>query len=289
VLECIRYPIPNRKDLVSYLSNALVFSKFDMKSGFWQVQIDDCDRATQIADKFHDIVIDKTQLQRFLDSLNYIDFYKDFRKYCKLLFDRLLNNPPPWSDIQTNFHASEIGFGGILKQLVSLGSPEQIVRFHSGSWNSAQSNYSTIKKEILSVVLYITKFQSDLLNQRFLLKIDCKSAKYILKKDVENIVSKQIFSRWEAILSAFDFEVLIIQLLISSLVNFCSATMASKKDKEKIESQPLVLKPESTPFTPSPLSLSLFLLTLLFTLASLLPSTYFILKRIILILSLQSN
>jgi hypothetical protein len=29
--------------------------------------------------------------------------------------------------------AFEIGFGGILKQLVSPGSFEQIVRFHSGS------------------------------------------------------------------------------------------------------------------------------------------------------------
>ena len=64
--------------------------------------------------------------------------------------------------------AFEIGFGGILKQLVSLGSPEQIIRFYSRSWNSAQSNYSTVKKKkILSVVLCITKFQSNLLNQRF--------------------------------------------------------------------------------------------------------------------------
>jgi hypothetical protein len=39
VLEWIRYPIPNRKDLVSRLSEALVFSKFDMKSRFWQIQI----------------------------------------------------------------------------------------------------------------------------------------------------------------------------------------------------------------------------------------------------------
>jgi hypothetical protein len=31
VLEGIRYPFPNRKDLVSSLSDALVFSKFDMK------------------------------------------------------------------------------------------------------------------------------------------------------------------------------------------------------------------------------------------------------------------
>jgi hypothetical protein len=44
VLEWIRYPILNRKDLVSLLSDALVFSKFDIKSGFWQVQIDGRDR-----------------------------------------------------------------------------------------------------------------------------------------------------------------------------------------------------------------------------------------------------
>ena len=80
-------------------------------------------------------------------------------------------------------------------------SPEQIVRFYSGIWNNAQINYSTIKKEILSIVLCISKFQSDLLNQKFLLRIDCKSAKYIIEKDVENIASKQIFARWQAILS----------------------------------------------------------------------------------------
>jgi hypothetical protein len=44
VLEWIRYHIPNRKDLVSRLNDALVFSKFDMKSRFWQIQICDQDR-----------------------------------------------------------------------------------------------------------------------------------------------------------------------------------------------------------------------------------------------------
>ena len=41
-------------------------------------------------------------------------------------------------------------------------------------------NYSTIKKEILSIVLCISKFQSDLLNQKFLIRIDCISAKHVL-------------------------------------------------------------------------------------------------------------
>ena len=34
VLEWIRYPIPNKSDLMQRISNAKVFSKFDMKSGF---------------------------------------------------------------------------------------------------------------------------------------------------------------------------------------------------------------------------------------------------------------
>jgi hypothetical protein len=346
VLEWIRYPIPNRKDLVNRPSEALVFSKFDMKFGFWQIQIDDrdryktafttpfghyewnvmhfglknalsefqrimndilnpfshfvivyiddvliysksideywkhlnsfieiikinglvvsakkiklfqtkirflgfdiyegqirhIDRAIEFASKFPDVITYKNQLQRLLGSLNYKDY--------KPLFDRLQANPPPWTKVHTSLvkeikthvrslpclgiptdtafkivetDASDIGYGGILKQIVSPGSPEQIVRFHSGSWNNAQKNYSTIKKEILYVVLCISKFQSDLLNQKFLLRIDCKSAKYVLKKDFEIIASKQIFARWQAIFSAFDFDIEYIKGINNSIPDF---------------------------------------------------------------------
>ncbi|CAA3022589.1 reverse transcriptase domain, Zinc finger, CCHC-type, Aspartic peptidase domain, partial [Olea europaea subsp. europaea] len=43
-LQWIRYPIPQKKDLPNRLSKAIIFSKFDMKSGFWQVQIKEEDR-----------------------------------------------------------------------------------------------------------------------------------------------------------------------------------------------------------------------------------------------------
>ena len=123
-------------------------------------QIRPIDRAIQFADKFPDVITDKTQHQRFLGSLNYVaDFYKDMRKQCKPLFDRLQNNPPPWSDVHTSLvkqikshvktllclgiptvnafeivktDASDIGYGGILKQRVSTNSSEQIVHFYSG-------------------------------------------------------------------------------------------------------------------------------------------------------------
>jgi len=38
VLQWIQYLIFNKRDLLNRLYNAKVFSKFDMKSGFWQIQ-----------------------------------------------------------------------------------------------------------------------------------------------------------------------------------------------------------------------------------------------------------
>ena len=75
------------------------FLGYDISEG----QIRPIDRAIQFADKFPDVITDKTQLQRFLGSLNYVvDFYRDTRKQCKPLFDRLKSNPPPWSDVHTS-------------------------------------------------------------------------------------------------------------------------------------------------------------------------------------------
>ena len=43
-LQWIRYPIPNKKDLLDRLHKATILSKCDMKSGFWQIQIEEIDR-----------------------------------------------------------------------------------------------------------------------------------------------------------------------------------------------------------------------------------------------------
>ena len=112
--------------------------------------------------------------------LNYVvEFYQSLRKQCKPLFDRLQSNPPSWTSVHTSIvqdikkyvktlpslgiptinsfkivetDASDIGCGGILKQKINPDSPEKIIRFHSGVWTKAQSNYSTIKKEIYVLI-----------------------------------------------------------------------------------------------------------------------------------------
>lgn len=43
-LQWTRYPIPNKKDLINRLHNKSIFSKFDLKSGYYQIQLKEEDK-----------------------------------------------------------------------------------------------------------------------------------------------------------------------------------------------------------------------------------------------------
>lgn len=117
-------------------------------------------RSIEFASKFPNIITDKVQLQRFLGSLNYISpFIKDLSKETTILYDRLKKNPKAWTEdhtkaiqrIKTKVNnlpcltlanpnwekivetdASDIGYGGILKQISPVDQKEYLVQFHSG-------------------------------------------------------------------------------------------------------------------------------------------------------------
>ena len=69
-----------------------------------------------------------------------------------------------------------------------------------------------------------------MINQKFLIRIDCKSAKYVLEKDIENIASKHIFARWQSILSIFDFEIEYIKGSQNSIPEFLTREFLQSKD-----------------------------------------------------------
>ena len=100
-----------------------------------------------------------------------MDFIPNLRTICLPLFKRHRKNPPHWNDPMTKnvtqlkqivkrlpclgipdpndnliveTDASELRFGGILKQILSGKDKEQFVRYYSGTWSLAQVNYSTI-------------------------------------------------------------------------------------------------------------------------------------------------
>ena len=43
-LQWIRYPLPNKKDLLARVQAAKIFSKFDLKFGYCQIQIAESER-----------------------------------------------------------------------------------------------------------------------------------------------------------------------------------------------------------------------------------------------------
>jgi len=111
------------------------------------------ERSLLFADKFPDKILDKTQLQRFLGSLNYVlNFCPNINRMSKPLHDRLKKNHVAWSEEHTKVvrlikqsvknipclflanpalpkivetDASDLGYGGILKQ--KENNKEQIV------------------------------------------------------------------------------------------------------------------------------------------------------------------
>jgi len=148
----------------------------------YQGTIKPIQRALIFAEKFPDEIKDRKQLQRFLGCLNYVsDFFPNLRQISAPLYNRLRKNSNPWSVQHTQIiqqvkqkvqslsylgiphpnafmivetDASDIGYGGILKQRLATQNA-QLVRFHSGLWYGPQQKYSTIKKEILAIVLCV--------------------------------------------------------------------------------------------------------------------------------------
>lgn len=98
-------------------------------------------------------------MQRFLGCLNYVsDYFKDLRIICEPLYKKLRKNAPAWTEHHTSLvkeikqkvkrlpciniphpnallivesDASNLGYGGILKQ--AYNNQVHIVRYHSGS------------------------------------------------------------------------------------------------------------------------------------------------------------
>ncbi|KAG5571197.1 hypothetical protein H5410_060963 [Solanum commersonii] len=60
---------------------------------------------------------------------------------------------------------------------------------------------------MLTIVKCVLKFQDDLYNQKFLIKIDAQSVKYMFDKDYKHDASKLMFAKWQTQLAPFDFEI----------------------------------------------------------------------------------
>ncbi|BBG96467.1 Excinuclease ABC, C subunit [Prunus dulcis] len=166
VLEWIRYPIPNKRDLINRSGKSVIFSKLDMKSGFWQIQIHESDRY-KIAFVTHLVIMSGISCLSVLKMRPSVEqHWKHLHKFMQIVKQNGLSNPPPLSPIHTEIvkqikvhvktlhcldipsvdsfkivetDASNIGYGGILKQRVDFSQIEQIILFRSGKqWQTEE-------------------------------------------------------------------------------------------------------------------------------------------------------
>ncbi|KAL4556459.1 hypothetical protein LXL04_039112 [Taraxacum kok-saghyz] len=111
-----KFPLPQKKSLFQSLVNAKVMSKFDLKSGFWQLgsnpKTDQRRRSVSLttisnANKmelvhFPDELRSQKEIQQFLGVVNYMsDFLPKLSTHTVWLFPMLKKNPPTWSKRQT--------------------------------------------------------------------------------------------------------------------------------------------------------------------------------------------
>ncbi|XP_042403344.1 uncharacterized protein LOC121992821 isoform X2 [Zingiber officinale] len=145
-----------------------------------------------------------------LSQLLQKDVIFDFDQRCMEAFDRLkealtsapIIRPPDWSlPFELMCDASDYAVGAVLAQRVD-GAPH-VICYASKTLDSAQANYTTTEKELLSIVFALDKFKSYLLCSHVIIFSDHAALKYLLKKPD----AKPRLIRWMLLLQEFDLEI----------------------------------------------------------------------------------
>ncbi|RDY10018.1 Retrovirus-related Pol polyprotein from transposon 17.6, partial [Mucuna pruriens] len=99
--------------------------------------------------------------------------------------------------------ASNSAFGAILSQRVRVSKPMHVIAYASQTMDPAQSNYTTIEKELLGIVFALDKFRSYLLGSRIIVFSNHAALRFLLKKPD----TKPRLIRWMLLLQEFDIEI----------------------------------------------------------------------------------
>ena len=97
--------------------------------------------------------------------------------------------------------ASNYAVGAVLGQRIDKKS--HVIYYASRTLNPAQCNYSTTKKELLSIVFALDKFRSYVLGSKVIVYSDHAALKYLLAKKE----SKPRLIRWILLLQEFDMKI----------------------------------------------------------------------------------
>ena len=133
-----------------------------------------------------------------------------WEKECQESFDELKSHlttgpivrAPNWQlPFEVMCDASDLAIGAVLGQRED-GKPH-VVYYASKTLNEAQSNYTTIEKELLAVVYALDKFRAYLVGSDIVIFTDHSDLKYLLT--MQN--SKAMLIRWVFLLQEFNLQI----------------------------------------------------------------------------------
>ena len=98
-------------------------------------------------------------------------------------------------------NASDYAIGAVLGQ--KRDRIFQVIHYASRTFNDAQLNYATTKKELLAIVFAFDKFRPYLIGNKVIVHTDHSAIKYLMtKKD-----AKTRLIRWVLLLQEFDLKI----------------------------------------------------------------------------------
>ncbi|XP_048227305.1 LOW QUALITY PROTEIN: uncharacterized protein LOC125369336 [Ricinus communis] len=134
----------------------------------------------------------------------------EFEKKCREAFVKLKDlltstpiiQPPRWDlPFEIMCDASNYAVGAVLGQRIEKKS--HVIYYASRTLNSAQCNYSTTEKELLSIVFALDKFRSYVLGSKVIVYSDHAALKYLLAKKE----SKPRLIRWILLFQEFHLNI----------------------------------------------------------------------------------
>ena len=113
--------------------------------------------------------------------------------------ETMLIYPDPNKEFYIEPDASDYQLGGVIKQYNEKFKKQLPIAYYSRKLNSAQKNYTTIEKELLSIVEIFKEYRSILLGAKITVFTDHKNLSHALSQ-----FTTQRVLRWRLILEEFN-------------------------------------------------------------------------------------
>ena len=178
------WPVPHtKKQLRSFLGFCSYYRKFVKGFSF-------------ISKPLYALTEDKVKFSWGEECQNAFDELKRV-----LSFSPMLSFPREEEKFILDTDASNIGIGAVLSQ--KQDGKERVIAYFSRVLNKAERNYCVTRRELLAIVEAIKAFRHYLLGQKFLIRTDHVSLRWLLSfRDLEGQLA-----RWLERLQQFEFEI----------------------------------------------------------------------------------